>query len=246
MSKNWIDLWQYSFSKIHLSLGKLCEDHGYSFEWTSGQKPQTHQRWQTGKMQHGELRTNRCPWFIDKLLNLSNTYISNISLAGSKASRFDKKWEYELPSHEPAENEKKKGDIETVRRNPLRDLPEWLEEFTENLVDESVPVHRDATATSSRESASELRTRVVSGKRSIYTHFPKDKNCEFCMRTKITRAPCRKRTGTAVPRAENVDDLITADHKVLSEGRDSRNNHQCAVVVQDLATQWNSISSVQN
>ena len=23
-----------------LSLGKLCEDHGYSFEWTSGQKPQ--------------------------------------------------------------------------------------------------------------------------------------------------------------------------------------------------------------
>ena len=108
MSKNWIDLWQYSFSKIHLSLGKLCEDHGYSFEWTSGQKPQTHQRWQTGKMQHGELRTNRCPWFIDKLLNLSNTYISNISLAGSKASRFDKKWEYELPSHEPAENEKKK------------------------------------------------------------------------------------------------------------------------------------------
>ena len=23
-----------------LSLGKLCEDHGYSYEWTSGQKPQ--------------------------------------------------------------------------------------------------------------------------------------------------------------------------------------------------------------
>ena len=23
-----------------LTLGKLCEDHGYSYEWTSGQKPQ--------------------------------------------------------------------------------------------------------------------------------------------------------------------------------------------------------------
>ena len=23
-----------------LSLGKLCEDHGYSYEWTSGQQPQ--------------------------------------------------------------------------------------------------------------------------------------------------------------------------------------------------------------
>ena len=33
-------------------------------------------------------------------------------------------------------------------------------------------------------------------------------------------------------------DLITADHKVLSEGCESRNNHRYAVVVQDLATQW--------
>ena len=51
------------------------------------------------------------------------------------------------------------------------------------------------------------------------------------------------------PRAEDVlaesyfvqkffFDLITADHKVLSEGCESRNNHLYAVVVQDLATQW--------
>ena len=33
-------------------------------------------------------------------------------------------------------------------------------------------------------------------------------------------------------------DLITADHKVLSDNCESRNNHRCAVVVQDLATQW--------
>ena len=32
--------------------------------------------------------------------------------------------------------------------------------------------------------------------------------------------------------------LITADHKVLSEESESRNNHRYAVVVQDLATQW--------
>ena len=41
-----------------------------------------------------------------------------------------------------------------------------------------------------------------------------------------------------VPKAENFGDLITADHKVLSEGWESRNNHRYAVVVQDLATQW--------
>ena len=57
-------------------------------------------------------------------------------------------------------------------------------------------------------------------------------------RTKITRAPCRRRNGGAVPRAENFGDLISADHKVLSDNCESRNNHQYAVVVQDLATQW--------
>ena len=75
-----------------------------------------------------------------------------------------------------------------------------------------------------------------SGKHSVYTHFPKDINCDICLKTKITRASCRRRTGTVVPRAEHVGDLITADHKVLSEEIESRNNHRYAVVAQDLAT----------
>ena len=71
-----------------------------------------------------------------------------------------------------------------------------------------------------------------------HTHFPKDRNCEICQRTKITRALCRRRNGEAVLRAANFGDLITADHKVLSDNRESRNNHRYAVVVQDLATRW--------
>ena len=86
----------------------------------------------------------------------------------------------------------------------------------------------------------ESRTKVEpgSGKHSVHTHFPKDPNCDICLKTKITRASCRKRTGTVVPRAEHFGDLITADHKVLSEECESRNNHRYAIVVQDLATQW--------
>ena len=76
------------------------------------------------------------------------------------------------------------------------------------------------------------------GKHSVYTHFPQDRNCEIGKRTKITRAPCRRRNGGAVPRAENFGDLKTADHKVLSDNCESRNNHRYALVVQDLATQW--------
>ena len=55
---------------------------------------------------------------------------------------------------------------------------------------------------------------------------------------KLQGAPCRRRNGEAVPRAVNFGDLITADHKVLSDNCESRNNHRYAVVVQDLATQW--------
>ena len=79
---------------------------------------------------------------------------------------------------------------------------------------------------------------MVSGKYSMFTHFQKDPKCDICLRTRIARASCRIRTGTVVPRAEHFGDLITADHKVLSEGCESRNNHRYTVVVQDLATKW--------
>ena len=52
----------------------------------------------------------------------------------------------------------------------------------------------------------------------------------FTSEPKLQRLPCRKRTGTVVPRAENFGDLITADHKVLGEGCESRHNHRNAVV----------------
>ena len=34
-----------------------------------------------------------------------------------------------------------------------------------------------------------------------------------------------------------IGDLVSADHKILSEESESRDNHRYAVVVQDLATQ---------
>ena len=57
-----------------------------------------------------------------------------------------------------------------------------------------------------------------SDKHSVYTHFPKDPNLDICL---VQSCPERKIFG----------DLITADHKILSD------NHRYAVVVQDLATQ---------
>ena len=107
-------------------------------------------------------------------------------------------------------------------------------------MDDEIPEHGDSHASSSHEASLEpiFKRREDLGKHSVHTHFPKDRNCEICKRTKISRAPCRRRNGEAVPRAEKFGDLITADHKVLSDNCESRNNHRYAVVVQDSATQW--------
>ena len=96
------------------------------------------------------------------------------------------------------------------------------------------------TSSSSHEPPMEPRAYVErgSGRHSVSTHFPKDPNCEICLKTKITRSSCRGRANAVLPRAENSDDLITADHKVPIEESESRNNHRYAIVVQDLATQW--------
>ena len=147
------------------------------------------------------------------------------------------------PLAKPTKNPKpnKNENHGTERSDPIySDFPEWLQDFRENLVDDRVPERRDSHASSSHEPSSEPSpTRSVDlGKHSVYTHFSKDRNCEICQRTKITRAPCRRRIGGAVLRAENFGDLITADHKVLRESCESRNNHRHAIVVQDLATQW--------
>ena len=133
-------------------------------------------------------------------------------------------------------------DETTIERgNPLNSkILEGLQEFREILVDDEIPLQGGSHASSSHEVSLDPTTkrREDLGKHIVHTHFPKDRDCEICKRTKITRAPCRRRNGETVPRTEIFGDLITADHKVLSDICEFRNNHRYAVVVQDLATQW--------
>ena len=145
----------------------------------------------------------------------------------------------EIQANKNPKTNKKETPIE--RGNPLNsEIPEWLQEFRENLVDDEIPLQGGSHASSSHEVSSEpiSKRREDFGKHSVCAHFLKDQNFKICKRTKITKAPCRRRNGEAVPRAANFGDLITADHKVLSDNCESRNNHRYAVVVQDLATQW--------
>ena len=86
-------------------------------------------------------------------------------------------------------------------------------------MDDEIPERSDSHASSSHDVSLEptFKRREDLCKHSVYTHFIQDRNCEICQRTKITRAPCRRRNSGAVPRAANFGDLITANHKVLCE-----------------------------
>ena len=76
----------------------------------------------------------------------------------------------------------------TIERENLCDdseIPEWLQEFRENLVDDEIPLQGGSHASSSHEASSEpiTKRREDVGKHNVYTHFPRDRNCEICERT---------------------------------------------------------------
>ena len=259
-----------------LSLGKLCDENGYSYEWINGQKPHLIKDGiriicnaenfvpivvpgLSANSSSGSSSTLRTPMKQESHSSSSSSSspssptvgdlsvreredVTNSDISPVPVSEFvdDTTGEpVEIQANKIPKTNKKETTIE--RGNPCDSkIPEWLQEFREILVDDEIPVQGDSHASSSHEVSSEPTTKRREDlcKHSVKTHFPKDRNCEICKRTKITRAPCRRRNGEAVPRADNFGDLITADHKVLSDNCESRNNHRHAVVLQDLATQW--------
>ena len=245
-----------------LSLGMLCDENGYSYEWINGQKPHPIKDGIWIQCTTENFVPIVVPGLSSSLSGSSSTsktlskQDSHSSSSSSSSSSSPTVSEIQIREREDGNN----SDISPVqvsnsfddrsgqpdettidRGNPLNsEIPEWLQEFREILVDDEIPVHGGSHASSSHEASLEpiFKRREDLGKHNVFSHFPKDRNCEICIRTKITRAPCRRRNGESVLRAQKFGDLITADHKVLSDNCESRNNHRYAVVVQDLATQW--------
>ena len=62
-----------------LSLGKLCEEHGYSYEWVSGQKTTVDQTGEEIYMQNEQFRTSCCSRVIIQFWCQS---VFNIATAG--------------------------------------------------------------------------------------------------------------------------------------------------------------------
>ena len=251
-----------------LSLGKLCDENGYSYEWIHGQKPHLIKNGiriqcntenfvpivvpglSTSSSSSSYQSTSRTPSRQESHCSTSSSSSSSSPTATSSDNETREREDgtesdispvpvssfkvddrtgqpvVDQANQTPETNRKET----TIERGNLlcSDIPEWLQEFREKLVDDEVPERGGSHASSSHEVSSEptFKRREDLGKHSVHTHFPTDPNCKICQRTIITRAPCRRHNGGAVPRAENFGDLITADHKVLSENCESRNNHR--------------------
>ena len=125
------------------------------------------------------------------------------------------------------------------KEDPTQGISDWWQPFTDNLEDleTHVPAHSCGTENSDSEGDAS-RVEIQEWKHSIETHFRKYRNCDICLRTEITSVPCRRRDEGSILRTEKYGVLTTAEHNVRSEGRESRNNHRFAAVVQDLTIQW--------
>ena len=208
-----LDLWRNSRSSF---TWKALRSHGFSYHWTTGQKPHL-----TKNGKRINCNVANCVPFVVPGLSTSSSISS--SPASSTSSSKDTANSMEKPATERSatmseesrgnpsrrsaetENTNKSGDGEELRSELLQDVPEWLQDFMENLVDKHVQPHQYSPS-SSLELPMAPRAKVVAGpgKHSIFSHFPKDRNCDICLRTKITRASCRRCSGTVVPKTEKM------------------------------------------
>jgi len=76
---------------------------------------------------------------------------------------------------------------------------------------------------------------------NIFTHFPKDPNCEICQLNKSQKAYCKSKAepqADALPEPVMFGDAITADHKIINDDDDERETDNVAYVIQDRASFW--------
>ena len=160
------------------------------------------------RLLHRSRRTNRVPFRVQQ-----NFEVTILTLKRRETETILQK-----SKKKKTENE----DNNQGTRDRLRNLPDWLEEFTDNLEDAEVP----ALANTSHD-WNVLWKRHPGSIAFIFT----------AQKTEIAKSASEPRLQGVLEGSELVKQS-TAEHKVLTEGGEFWNDHKYAVVVQDLATQW--------
>ena len=161
-----------------LSLGKLCDENGYSYEWINGQKPHLIKNGiriicntenfvpivvpGLSSSSSGSSSTSRTPMkqesnssSYSSSSSSSPTVIFPVSVSNSVDDRSGQPDDETQANTKPQKPNKKETTIE--RGDPLcsddSEIPEWLQEFRENLVDDEIPIQGGSHASSSHEAS---------------------------------------------------------------------------------------------
>ena len=152
-----------------LSLGKLCDEHGYSYEWINGRKPHL--------IKNGirvQCNTENFVPIVDPGLSASSSSGSDPSTSRTlprqeshcSTSSSSSSSSPTISDTETREREDQiESDVSPVTVSTMVDersvrpdvertsseVLEWLQEFKENLVDDEIPQHGDSHASSSHE-----------------------------------------------------------------------------------------------
>ena len=261
-----------------LSLGKLCDENGYSYEWINGQKPYL--------IKDG-IRIicnteNFVPIVVLGLTSSSSTSSSSSRTPMKQESHSSSSYSSSSPSSptvgemsvrerkdalnsdispvpvselvddktgEPVETQaneipktnKKETPIERENLCDDPEIPEWLQEFKENLVDDEKFHFWEALTPVLLTKClwSRLQRDVRIWASVMFTLISQKTEIARSVNGPKLQGP-RAEDAMAKPYLELSTSvtLLTADHKVVSDNCESRNNHRYAVVVQDLATHW--------
>ena len=177
MSKNWI----YSENER-----KLCDEHGYSYEWINGSTVKNHISLKTGV----RIQCNTENFVPIRLVNEFFLRFFSFNFKDTFKTGASS------PSQPKISKKKKTNEKEPQieRSNMLcSDIPEWLQEFREMLVDDEGPRSADLNAVFIR------KTEITTSARGPRLRGPRAEDV----------------IGRVVLCAENFGDLIAAEDKVL-------------------------------
>ena len=197
-SKNWISSWQWKFSKIRQQCYRLESFTRITDIHMCGPTVNNHVSLKT-VFGYNVIRKTYVPIVFPAPSTTSSSSSSSGSTSPTSLPHESKgsapipasiecesadEQARSIPSSNPTKDPKPNKDVdhEQVRGDlSFSEIRGWLQEFKENLVEERVSEYRDSHASSFHEPSLELQ-----------------------QRTKITRAPCRRRTGEVVPRAKKI------------------------------------------
>ena len=139
-----------------LSLGKLCDENGCSYEWINSQKPhlikngiriQCHCSTSSSSSSSSPTGTSR----DNETRERENRIESDMSPVTVSTTVDDRSGQPVVDqANKLPKTNKKEPKIE--QDNPLcSEIPEWLQEFREILVDDEIPQHGPSHASSSHE-----------------------------------------------------------------------------------------------